>query len=498
MSTALAMTWQEWAQHDGLGLAGLVKRREVTPRELAAQAAVAVEHLNPRIDAVLEVFQDVLADPEADRPAKDGAFFGVPTFLKDAASGLKGRVQESGSALMRGYVVPATDPTVENLLRAGLIPIGRSTLPEFAMTIDTATAYADRLIVTRNPWNLERSPVGSSGGASALVSAGVTPIGSASDGGGSIRIPASFCGLVGLKPTRGRVPRPLAQSEFLQRNSNDGVLTRTVRDTAAAFDYLARIPNGGSFVATPPLVGSFLDELDSEPSPLRVALCVGWLQRSTAPEPQVVSRTREVAQAIELLGHRVEEVAEASICDWDLIWWNFTFQCIGTQDKLRLTAAARGVPLEELPRRLSPMVRRMYLAEDRYTKTDVWQMMANSNRVTRAFGKFMENYDVLLMPTLAVRVPEANGPYSLEHDVDLDVWLQRLLDACRYTMPANETGLPAIAIPGGLDSDKLPMGVQLYGNFRAEAKLLQLAAQLERARSDWFGARPPLHVTALM
>jgi amidase len=276
------------------------------------------------------------------------------------------------------------------------------------------------------------------------------------------------------------------------------VLTRTVRDTAAAFDYLARIPNGGSFIATPALVGSFLDGLDSEPSPLRVALCVGWLQRSTAPDPQVVSRTREVAQVIELLGHRVEEVDEASICDWDLIWWNFTFQCIGTQDKLRLTAVARGVSLEELPRHLSPMVRRMYLAEDRYTKTDVWQMMANSNRVTRAFGKFMESYDVLLMPTLAIRVPEANGPYSLEHDVDLDVWLQRLLDACRYTMPANETGLPAIAIPGGLDSDGLPMGVQLYGNFRAEAKMLQLAAQLERARSDWFGARPPLHVTALM
>ena len=497
MRAALAMTWQEWARHDALGLAALVRRGEVMPRELAAQSAAAVERLNPKLDAVLEIFQDVLANPDTDGPARDGALYGVPIFLKDAASGLKGRVQESGSALMRGYVVPATDPTVENRLHAGLVPIGRSTLPEFAMTMDTATAYGNRLIVTRNPWNLERSPGGSSGGASALVSAGVTPISSASDGGGSIRIPASFCGLVGLKPSRGRVPRPLAQSEFLQRNSNDGVLTRTVRDTAAAFDYLTRIPNGGSFIATPAPEGSFLSGLAADPPRLRIALCTGWLKRTTAPDAQVIARTREVAQFMERLGHHVEEVDEAAICEWDLVWWNFTFQCIGTQDKLRLTAEARGVSLEELPRRLSPMVRRMYLAEGRYSKTDVWRMMANSNRVTRAFGQFMEQHDVLLMPTLAIRVPEANGPYSLEHDIDLDVWIQRILDACRYTMPANETGLPAIAVPAGLDNDGLPIGVQFYGNFRDEAKLLRLAAQLERARPEWFGAHPPLHVASM-
>jgi amidase len=221
------------------------------------------------------------------------------------------------------------------------------------------------------------------------------------------------------------------------------------------------------------------------------------LKRVTAPDPQVVARTHQVANLLEHLGHRVEEVDGAAICDWNLIWWNFTFQCIGTQDKLRLTAEARGVLLDKLPRLLSPMVRRMYLAEGRYSKTDVWRMMANSNSVTRAFGHFMEAHDVLLMPTLAIRVPEANGPYSLEHDVDLDVWLQRLLDACRYTMPANETGLPAISVPVGLDTDGLPIGVQFYGNFRAEVQLLQLAAQLEREKPDWFSAQPPLHVTSL-
>ncbi|HEV7984670.1 MAG TPA: amidase, partial [Steroidobacteraceae bacterium] len=384
--------------------------------------------------------------------------------------------------------------TVENFLRAGLIPIGRSTVPEFEMAIDTVTAYADRLIITRNPWNLERSAGGSSGGAAALIAAGVTPISSASGDCRSILIPASFCGLVGLKPTRGLVPRPVEQSEFLQPNSNDGVLTRTVRDTAAAFDYLTRIPDGGSFIATPLTETSFLAALNRDPPPLRVALCTGQLSCSIPPAPQIIERVHAVARLLEQLGHHVEEVDEGAICDWDLIWWNFAFQCIGTQDKLRVTAKARGVMIEDLSRWLSPMVRCMYLAEGRYVKADVWRMMSNNNRITRAFGRFMEHHDALLMPTLPIRVPRANGPYSLEHSVDLDVWAERLLNACRYTTPGNETGLPTMSLPAGLDADGLPIGVQFYGNFRAESLLLQLAAQLERSRPEWFNALPPVHV----
>ena len=141
------------------------------------------------------------------------------------------------------------------------------------------------------------------------------------------------------------------------------------------------------------------------------------------------------------------------------------------------------------------MVRRMYEADSRYTKLDVWRMMANSNRVSRSFGRFMEHWDVLLTPTLPIRVPEAHGPYSLEREEEIDAWMQRLLDACRYTMPANETGLPAISLPAGLDSEGLPIGAQFYGNFRAEGQLLQLAAQIERARPDWFHPVPLVHVT---
>jgi amidase len=167
-----AMSWAEWGRHDATALAELVRRKAVAPAELAAQAAAAVARLNPRLEAVLEVFEDVLADPDAASPetggpAKDGALHGVPMFLKDLGSALKGRKQESGAKLYKGTIAKATDPTVENYLRAGLVPLGRSTTPEYGMTFDTTTDYLGAVKVTRNPWNLARTPGGSSGGSSA-------------------------------------------------------------------------------------------------------------------------------------------------------------------------------------------------------------------------------------------------------------------------------------------------------------------------------------------
>src|SRR5260221_3580684 len=268
----LAMGWAEWGKHDAVALARLVKRKAVTPAELAAQAEAAVARLNPKLEAVLEVFADVVADPNADRPERDGALYGVPMFLKDLGSGLRGRKQESGTKLHKGNVVKATDPTVENYLHAGLVPIGRSTTPEFGMTFDTTTDYLGAVKVTRNPWNLARTPGGSSGGSAAAVAAGIVPISMSSDGGGSTRIPASFSGLVGLKASRGRVPRPLAQSEYIQRISVDGVLTRSVRDTAAAYDYLTRIPDGGAFIQMGPPATFYAKIAKKEPGKLKIAL----------------------------------------------------------------------------------------------------------------------------------------------------------------------------------------------------------------------------------
>jgi amidase len=491
----LAMSWEEWRKHDAVALADLVRAKAVNPKELCAQAAAAVARIDPHIEAVLGLYDDVVADPDRDGPTRDGRLYGVPMLLKDLGSGLAGRKQESGSKLFKDHVVEATDPLVENYLGAGLIPIGRSTTPEFGMTFDTATDYLGRLKVTRNPWHRERTAGGSSGGSAAAVAAGIVPISMSSDGGGSTRIPAAFCGLVGLKATRGRVPRPLAHSEYMSRISIDGVVTRTVRDTAAAYDYLTRVPNGGSFIKLGERSGSYLEAIERDPGRLAIGVSTGTWGRATPSDPEVKERVRAVAMLLEGLGHRLVEIADDSICDWPVLWSAYRINWVGGRAQFATTAGQRGLSPDRLEDYLGPIAFRHYLAAERYDKFDIWQMMAGNNTVTRAFGRLMEQVDALLAPTMAIGVPIANGAYSLLRDEELDPWLDRLCDACRYTMPANETGLPAISVPAGLDHDGLPIGVQLYGNFGREDLLLQLARQIERARPDWFGAVPPVHVT---
>jgi amidase len=374
------------------------------------------------------------------------------------------------------------------------VPIGRSTTPEFGMTFDTATDYLGQTKVTRNPWNERRTPGGSSGGSAAMVAAGVTPISMSSDGGGSTRIPASFCGLVGLKASRGRVPRPLKQNEYSVRISIDGVVTRSVRDTAAAYDYMQRVPNGGSFIAMQPFPGSYLDAIAREPKKLKIGLSTGAWGRGNATDTAVAQRVREFGRVLEGLGHAVEEIDDKTLCDWETLWWGYVCQWIGSRAQFHLTVAERGLKVEALEELLGPMTYRHFLAADRYDKLDFFRMMNANNTVTRQFGAAMERHDLLLTPTLAIRVPEANGPYSLLADEELDPWVARLCDACRYTMPGNETGLPGISLPAGLDADGLPIGAMLYGNFAREDLLLQVAAQVERAKPEWFAKRPPISV----
>jgi amidase len=493
-SSGLAMSWHEWHKHDAVALAELVRARQVTPRELCAQATEAVTRIDPQIGAVLGLYDDVVADPDVNRPNREGSLYGVPILLKDLGSGLAGRKQESGSKLFKDYTVEATDPLVDNYLNAGLIPIGRSTTPEFGMTFDTATDYLGHVKVTRNPWKLERTPGGSSGGSAAAVAAGILPIGMSSDGGGSTRIPASFCGLIGLKATRGRVPRPLSQSEYISRITIDGVVTRSVRDTAAAYDYLTRIPNGGSFIRMSEPSGSYFQAIERDPEQLTIGLSTGMWGRANPIDLEVAERVRAVAKLLEGLGHHVEELTDASICDWETLWSAYCANWVGSRAQFATMAGKRGVTPERLQDYLGPMVHRHYLAAERYDKFDIWRMMEHNNTVTREFGRLMQRFDALLVPTMAIRVPDANGPYSLLRDEELNPWLERLCDACRYTMPANETGLPGISVSTGLDTDGLPIGIQLYGNFCREDVLLKLAAQIERAHPEWFGAVPPVHI----
>ncbi len=493
--SGMAMSWEEWAKHDAVGLAELVRKKKVKPAELARQVEAGVALLNPKLAGVLELYGDVIETPDKDGPSKKGALYGVPMFLKDIGSGLKGRKQESGTKLLKDFVVKATDPLVENYLAAGLVPVGRSTTPEFGMTFDTATDYLGRLNVTRNPWNLERTPGGSSGGSAAFVAAGVTPISMASDGGGSTRIPASFCGLIGLKASRGRVPRQLAQSDYTTRHVSETVVTRSVRDTAAVMDYLWRGPNGGFYIPMAPPEGSYLEAIKRKPGKLKIGLTTGSWGRSSATDAEVAGRVRAVAKALEAVGHHLEEVDDKTICDWQAMWQGYITQWIAARAPYGWIGDSRDIGSNSLGDYLNPMTWRHYEAAKRYSTLDLYKAMAHNNTVTRAFGKLMDRYDVLLTPSLAIRVPQANGPYSLMRDEPLDGWMARLADACRYTMPGNETGMPGISVPAGFDKDGLPVGAQLYGNFGREDLLLRLAAQLERAKPEWFDQTPPVHVT---
>lgn len=495
MSRSLIMTWREWAGHDGLALASAIRQGALTAREAAFQAASAVALLNPRLEAVLEVFDDVVEQPDVEGSSRDGGLYGVPMLLKDLAAGLRGRKQEHGSRLYKDSVAPHTDPIIENFLRAGLIPVGRSTTPELGLAWDTTTDYLDTVMSTRNPWNTERTAGGSSGGSAAAVAAGMVPVGSSSDGGGSTRIPAALCGLVGLKPTRGLLPRPLNSSEYLSRISNDGIITRTVRDTAAVLDYAAHVPLGGSFMHVRGMGQSYLEASKRHPRPLRIALSTGSWGRAHTVDAAAAERIKALAEQLAALGHSVEEINDRDICNWEEMWDSYTINWMSGRALLPEMARAQGIAPESLKDYLTPMTWRMYEASQGYDKFDLWRSMMMNNRLSRDFGRLFERFDILLAPAYAVPAPLVNTDGSLLGSQPLDDWFNRQLDASRYAIPANEVGLPSLAIPAGFDGDRMPVGAQLYGRWGEEALLLQLAAQVEAAHPDLFNTVPPVHVS---
>ncbi len=496
-SAALPMSWAAWGQLDAVALAGLIRSGELSPGEAARQAAEAVALLDGKTDAVIEVFQDVVASPDQEGSSQAGPLYGVPMLLKDLGARLAGRIQETGSALFRGHQATETDPIISNFLASGAVPLGRTTTPEMGLAIDTVTHYRGRVAVTRNPWDPDKSPGGSSGGSAAAVAAGMVPIASSSDGGGSTRIPAAFCGLVGMKPGRGRCPRPLTSSEYVSRISTDGVVTRSVRDTATMFEFMTRAPKGGAFISVPPPSCSYTEALGERPKRLRIALSLGQWGRQTDVDPEIAGRLRLVAARLQELGHDVVEHSGDEFCNWAELWRAYEIQWIGPRSQIDTMAARLGKSPESLVAQMTPIAQQMYEAARRFTKFDIWEMIENNNRVTRSFGAVFEKFDLILTPAYAHPTPLANGRHSLMSDQPLDQWIAGHFDANRFAMPANELGLPAIVIPTGTSADGMPIGAQFYGEWNAEYLLLQTAAQLEEAMPQWFTGQPPIHVSTL-
>jgi amidase len=486
----LAMSWDEWARHDGLALAERVRRGELTPAELAAQAAAGIALVNPELSAVVEVFDDVVTDPLKDGMDPEGLFAGVPYLMKDLGPTLKGRLQEMGSLLMRGHRASADSFLTGKIRQAGLNVIGRSTTPEFGVC---SSAENPAVYVTRNPWDTGFTTCGSSAGTAAMVAAGVLPLSHATDGGGSIRIPAGVNGNIGLKPSRGVFSIAPGASDLTGLVSTQGCQSRSVRDTAAFVD---RCRGGapGEFMPYWMPDEPYLTRIARDPGRLRIALSHEWGDyRAT---PHIVAELERAGRFLAGLGHHV---------DWALPEIDFraafdaqTFCYISnfaqTIDGL---LAARG--LERPPADLvEPVNVKIWEAGRRATWAERFRMQQTFNATARGFGAFFESWDVVLTPITALPTPRiGTTEYLTTSDIaSVHDWFANLWRFFAYTPLANLCGMPGISLPMATHDNGLPLGIQAQAAQAQDGLLLQLAAQVERAIGGrWNGGRrPAVHV----
>jgi amidase len=495
----LAMSWHEWGKLDATDMARLLAAAQVTPAEVAAQAAKAVELINPKINCVVEVFDDVIADPLKDGMNQYGAFRGVPMFIKEAGSTMKGRLRESSMAFMKGNRTEKDSPLVRNFRRGGFNLIGRSAIPAGGMHVTDSLLEG----ISRNPWNLELTPGGSSGGSAGAVAAGIVPISHGSDGGGSTRSPATLCGLVGHKPTRGLLPA--YNGYYLGPIVTEGVITKSVRDTALAYDQMIHEePSDQKFIPVQLPEIPFSQQILSDPKPLRIAFNTGdWTRGGTKINPEVTERVREVAAVLESLGHTIVEVKESEICDLDLLFENIRTLLYHYGLDWKAMAEATGIPINE--ETLEPVYRQQveYREKHPVTLAQRERERAAIVKVSQQVAAFMAQYDELLLPVDLgpASVAGPTNPISPLAPVNsqeayLD-WIELHIDDSRYNTLANFTGLPALGFPTGLLSSGLPIGAQLYSTWGNDALLMQAAAQIERAKPEWFGLLPPLHSSRL-
>jgi amidase len=491
------MDLAEYAQLDAVALADLVARREITGAELADLALAAVAHVQPVLNAVVETWP---AAAGADAPSDEGASHdsadsadggsarlrGVPVLLKDLFHGAAGHGCENGSRLTAGWIEPLQAEATRRLRRAGMVPVGRTTTSEFGILGSTETLACGP---TCSPWSAERIAGGSSGGAAAAVGAGIVPIATASDGGGSIRIPASACGTVGLKPSRGRVSWGPGGGAPLLGWAVKFVCTRSVRDTAAALDVLAGPLAGDPSIAPPPL-RPFAAEVGADPGRLRVAVTRrGWSGRPV--DPEVAAACDATAGMLSELGHDVQE-ADPGL-DWEPFLGAMTaVWSADTAHTIDAMAAATGrVPG---PDTLEGATLAMLEHGRLVTAQQLLRAQDTVNALSRQMGAFFAQHDVLLTPTLGT-LPWRLGVYEpltpLAPRELFDTWSEQ-----ECFLPAfNATGQPAISLPLHQSSDGLPIGMQLVGRFGDEAGLLRVAAQLEAAH-PWADRLPPIHAGA--
>jgi len=463
---------------DATAQADLVRRGEASPTELVEAAIGRVEAVNPRLDAVIRTrFEQAREEAAGDLP--DGPFRGVPILFKDLGCEVKGEATAFGVGPMRDQPWPVTSYLAEAFRAAGFVALGRTNVPEMGTTV---TTEARSFPAARNPWDPGRSAGGSSGGSAAAVASGMVPAAHGNDGGGSIRIPSSECGLVGLKPTRARVSQGPTIGEAWAGGTIDGVLTRTVRDAAGILDMISTGAPGDPYYA-PPLPRPLRDEVGADPGRLRV----GVLDRPGAEgyldDPQCRAAVAGTARLLEKLGHEVSESAPEAMFD-ELFARHFgTIIAADTEATFREFETMLGRPITEdeiEPRNVG--YRRVGAALDAvtYLQSRTWIGMW-----ARRMARWWTSHDLLLTPTLGAPPPEL-GWFTAEGPEDEG---RRVVSFIPYTAQFNMTGQPAVSLPMHWTPEGLPVGVQLVAAYGREDLLVRVASQLEQA-APWHERRP--------
>lgn len=479
------MNFEEYRTYDATGLAKLVADKQVSAAELLTLARERAAAVNPRINAIV---RDVPAAPTAELT---GPFAGVPFLIKDLGQDYAGLPTSAGSRALMSVPAAEHATVVQRWIDAGLVIFGKTNTPEFgAKGITEPVAWGP----TNNPWDLQRSPGGSSGGAAAAVAAGMVPCAGASDGGGSIRIPAACCGLVGLKPGRGLTPFGPATGEAMHGAAVQGVVSRTVRDTAAMLDVIVGGEPGGPFV--PGLPDSPLaSNVGAEPPKLRIGVRVPCAI-TPSPHPEAYAAVESTVAALSALGHHVEELPEAPFDDAALAREFLLAWFVNTAWELAEAKRVSGAGDDAFERDTLILA-----AIGRATSSvDYVDAVQKRHEHTRRLTTFFESYDLLMTPSLATPPPktgEFDLPAALQKGADLllktrtasmlrftgivDDMVDKNLGWVPYTQLANITGRPAISLPLHWTAAGLPLGVQFVAPLAGEALLIRLAAQLEQA-----------------
>jgi amidase len=466
---------------DATAQAELARRRQVKPIELVDAAIERIERVNPAINAVVTPMYEQ-ARAAANGKLPKGPFTGVPFLLKDLFASYAGVRMTFGSAFLRDFVPDHDSELVARHKRAGLVILGKTNLSEFGLIPTTEPRLFGPC---RNPWNTTRTPGGSSGGSAAAVAAGLVPMAHGADGGGSIRVPASCCGVFGLKANRGRNPMGPDYGDLMGGLTIDHALTRSVRDSAALLDATCG-PDLGDPYWAPPRKRPYLKEVGADPGRLRIAYSVKSPTTGATAHPDCVAAVQEAASLCAALGHVVEEDApdvpgELLTQQFITIW---TAGCAMAIDGLAFLSGKVATPDQ-----FEPLTWALYEIGRQRSASEYLIAVALLQSLSRQIGQFFVDYDLCLTPTLP-EPPVPLGSFDSPPEDPLRGF-NRAAELVPFTALYNVTGQPAMSVPLYWNADGLPIGTHFVARFGDEATLFRLAAQLEEAR-PWARRRPPV------